>query len=85
MLPNELYEHIICRHYSWSLDAVRAMNMHDFKTHLEICLVREDIEREFQMALVGVKPDTAAPPVPDIPKKGSGTIRKVEKKNLLHF
>lgn len=52
-LPMYLYEHIIASHYHWSLEAIRQMDLQDFYVHLRICLVREDIEREFQAKLAG--------------------------------
>ena len=46
-----VYEHILARHYGWSLNEIRAMDLQDFYIHLRICSVREDVEREFQAKL----------------------------------
>ena len=48
-----VYEHILARHYGWSLNAIRDMDLQDFFVHLRICLVREEVEREFQAKLAG--------------------------------
>lgn len=48
-----IYEHVLARHYSWSLQDIRQMDLQDFFIHLRICLVREEVEREFQAKLAG--------------------------------
>jgi len=48
-----VYEHVLASHYSWSLEAIRQMDLQDFFIHLRICLVREEVEREFQAKLAG--------------------------------
>jgi hypothetical protein len=48
-----VYEHVLARHYSWKLEDIRQMDLQDFFVHLRICLVREEVEREFQAKLAG--------------------------------
>lgn len=48
-----VYEHVLASHYSWSLADIRQMDLQDFFIHLRMCLVREEVEREFQAKLAG--------------------------------
>ncbi|MHA2279294.1 MAG: hypothetical protein ACXAC5_00175 [Promethearchaeota archaeon] len=80
LAPNELpmwvYEHVLASHYGWSLTEIRQMDLHDFFVHLRICLVREDVEREFKVKLagasLGVGGETA-------PADGKEQITKIQK------
>ncbi len=38
------------------LDKIRAMDYYDFQVHLRLAMVKENIEREFRMALEGIDP-----------------------------
>ena len=60
MVPQHLYEHLLARHYGWSLQEIRSMSNYDFQVHLRICLTREKIDNEFQVALAGGKPGKAS-------------------------
>jgi len=48
-----VYEHVLASHYSWSLNDIRQMDSQDFFIHLRICLIREEVDREFQARLAG--------------------------------
>jgi len=73
-----VYEHVLASHYSWSLDDIRQMDLQDFFVHLRICLVREEIEREFQAKLAGAtfgSSEDSGKPVAD----GQERVTKVER------
>ena len=52
-IPQYLYEHLLARHYGWSLSEIRAMSNYDFQAHLRICMVRESNDNEFKVLLAG--------------------------------
>ena len=70
-----VYEHVLCSHYGWSLEEVRQMDLQDFFVHLRICLVREDVEREFKIKLAGASLGVGS----DQPADNKERITKVQR------
>jgi hypothetical protein len=64
-----VYEHVLASHYSWRLEDIRQMDTQDFFIHLRICLIREEVEREFQARLAGATFEGDEPPGPDQEEK----------------
>ncbi len=52
MLPF-IYEHLIIKHYKWTLNYTRSIDNYDFQIHLRLCLVSEAMDREVRMAIAG--------------------------------
>lgn len=50
-----VYEHILAKHYSWSLEAIRDLDVHDFFMHLRICMIHENLDKEFSARLAGAE------------------------------
>ena len=40
--------------YSWDLDTMRSMDLYDFHVHIQMCMAKWGIEREFNLNLAGV-------------------------------
>ena len=75
VIPQHIYEHMLARHYGWSLESIRLMSYYDFQVHIRICMMRDASERDFQLALAGAKPKGAGgSKMPSRP--GSKTIHK---------
>lgn len=81
-----IYEHILAKHYGWSLDQIRAMDLQDFYVHLRMCLVREGVDRDFQARIAGlgggmVQNETKQ--ITDIKRLPSGAIKKTESERFI--
>jgi len=74
IIPQYVYEHILAYTYKWNLEYIRSLDYYDFNAHLRMCLTREEIEKEFSIALVGggSKKSKSSMPV----KAGSKTVTK---------
>ena len=53
VIPQHLYEHLLARHYGWSLSDIRSMSNYDFQVHLRICMARESSDMENKSILAG--------------------------------
>ena len=73
-IPPCVYESVIASHYNWDLNTIRAMDYTDMQSHLRMCIVREELERDFQLALAGAKPKTGTG-LPSI-KAGAKVVTK---------
>lgn len=71
VIPSYLLEHMLAKHYGWSLSEIRSMSYYDFMVHLRICMVRENIDFEHQALLAGARSGTGAGTKP---KKGTRQV-----------
>ena len=79
-----IHEHVIAKSYHWSLEDIRNMDYYDFQVHLQLCLVRDNLDKEFALHVAGhKKPKNTAPDSKLL--KGSGTVKEVRTEKLVHF
>ncbi len=83
-----IYESVIASNYGWDLDKIRALDLIDFHVHLRICLVKENVDREFQASLVGAGPQSEkAPQASKIPNKSEfkGPRTETKREKVMSF
>lgn len=81
-----IYEHIICRNYQVLPNLVRELDYFDFNIHLRLCIIKEQLEKEFMANLSGVKTGSSgggkkAPAT----RKGGGLHKSMQQTKLIKF
>ena len=83
-----VYEHVICKHYGWSLEDVRNLDLQDFYIHLRICMARESADKDFQAMLAGAtegdNAPTSEPRVTGQQRLPSGAIKQSTQEKAVH-
>jgi hypothetical protein len=57
VLPQYIYEHLLAKHYGWSLSEIRSLDYYDFLAHLHLCIVADGKDKEFELSAHGFKKD----------------------------
>lgn len=72
-LPQYLYEHLLAKHYGWSLSDIRNLDMYDFWVHVRLCLVADAVEKEFHVRSMGGGSKKKQP----VKKGGGPAVKKI--------
>ena len=70
-LPQYIYEHIIAKHYGWTLTEMRSIDYCDFQAHLRLCLVADNKDKEFELQAHGIDTKKKVPSAESIMKKAA--------------
>lgn len=58
-MPQEMmplvYEHILASEYGWDEEKIAKLDYSKALEHVQMCLTRENLRREFEMEIAGIK------------------------------